>query len=46
MTGHNLNFKHRVAVVGAGLTLFRRRMLETPQELAGSPPSRPSTRPG
>jgi len=34
MTGRNLNFKHRVAVVGAGLTLFRRRMLETPQELA------------
>ncbi|MFP3193515.1 MAG: thiolase domain-containing protein, partial [Thermoproteus sp.] len=34
MTGRNLNFKHRVAVVGAGLTLFRSRMLETPQELA------------
>lgn len=34
MTGRNLNFKHRVAIVGAGMTLFRRRMLETPQELA------------
>ncbi|MEZ0248589.1 MAG: thiolase domain-containing protein [Thermoproteus sp.] len=34
MTSRNLNFKHRVAVVGAGLTLFRSRMLETPQELA------------
>lgn len=30
----NINFKHRVAVVGAGMTLFRRRLLETPQELA------------
>ena len=34
MTSRNINFKHRVAVVGAGLTLFRSRMLETPQELA------------
>ncbi len=34
MTSRNLNFKHRVAVVGAGLTLFRSRLLETPQELA------------
>lgn len=34
MTSRNLNFKHRVAVVGAGLTLFRRRLQETPQELA------------
>ncbi|BBD72073.1 acetyl-CoA acetyltransferase [Sulfodiicoccus acidiphilus] len=30
----NVNVKNRVAVVGAGLTLFRRRLLETPQELA------------
>ena len=30
----NINFKKRVAVVGAGLTLFRRRMKETPRELA------------
>lgn len=30
----NINFKRRVAVIGAGLTLFRRRMLETSQELA------------
>ncbi len=30
----NLNFKHRVAVVGAGMTLFRSKLLETPQELA------------
>lgn len=29
----NLYFR-RVAVIGAGLTLFRRRLLETPQELA------------
>ncbi len=29
-----LGFKYRVAVVGAGLTLFRRRLLETPPELA------------
>ncbi len=34
MTNRNLNFKHRVAAVGAGLTLFRSRLLETPQELA------------
>jgi len=26
--------KRRVAVVGAGITLFRRRMLETPKELS------------
>ncbi|MEM4138829.1 MAG: thiolase domain-containing protein, partial [Sulfolobaceae archaeon] len=30
----NIHFKRRVAAIGAGLTLFRRRMLETPQELA------------
>ncbi len=30
----NLYVKDRVAIVGAGLTLFRRRMLETPRELA------------
>lgn len=30
----NINFKHRAAVVGAGMTLFRSRLLETPQELA------------
>ncbi|MFN3804878.1 MAG: thiolase domain-containing protein [Pyrobaculum sp.] len=30
----NINFKHRVAVVSAGMTLFRSRLLETPQELA------------
>jgi len=30
----NLNIKNRVAIVGAGLTLFRRRMLDTPKELA------------
>lgn len=30
----NIYVKKRAAVVGAGLTLFRRRMLETPQELA------------
>jgi acetyl-CoA C-acetyltransferase len=30
----NIYVKSRVAVVGAGMTLFRRRMLETPQELA------------
>lgn len=29
----NINVKHRVAVIGAGLTLFRRRLLETPQEM-------------
>ena len=34
MTSRNINFKHRVAVVGAGLTLFRSKLLETPQELA------------
>ncbi|MEB3755960.1 MAG: thiolase domain-containing protein [Desulfurococcales archaeon] len=32
----NIHVKDRVAVVGAGLTLFRRRMLETPQELAAA----------
>lgn len=30
----NTELKQRVAVVGAGLTLFRRRMLDTPKELA------------
>jgi acetyl-CoA C-acetyltransferase len=30
----NIYVKKRVAIVGAGMTLFRRRMLETPQELA------------
>ncbi len=30
----NIHVKSRVAIVGAGLTLFRRRMLETPRELA------------
>ncbi len=30
----NVFVKDRVAIVGAGLTLFRRRMLETPRELA------------
>ncbi|BDR91458.1 thiolase domain-containing protein [Vulcanisaeta souniana] len=30
----NIHVKHRPAVIGAGLTLFRRRMLETPKELA------------
>jgi len=30
----NINVKNRVAVVGAGLTLFRRRLMETPQELS------------
>ncbi|MEM0457510.1 MAG: thiolase domain-containing protein [Sulfolobales archaeon] len=29
----NLYVKKRVAIIGAGLTLFRRRLLETPQEL-------------
>ncbi len=29
----NLRVKNRVAVIGAGLTLFRRRLLETPQEM-------------
>ena len=29
----NIHVKDRVAVIGAGLTLFRRRMLETPKEL-------------
>ncbi|MCE4614257.1 MAG: thiolase domain-containing protein [Desulfurococcales archaeon] len=32
----NIHIKDRVAVVGAGLTLFRRRMLETPQELSAA----------
>jgi acetyl-CoA C-acetyltransferase len=32
----NIHVKDKVAVVGAGLTLFRRRMLETPQELAAA----------
>lgn len=30
----NINIKNRVAVVGAGITLFRRRLKETPPELA------------
>ena len=30
----NINFKNRVAIIGAGMTLFRRRLKETPQELA------------
>jgi acetyl-CoA C-acetyltransferase len=30
----NINLKNRVAIVGAGLTLFRRRLKETPKELA------------
>ncbi len=30
----NIFVKDKVAIVGAGLTLFRRRMLETPRELA------------
>ncbi|MGC9009848.1 MAG: thiolase domain-containing protein [Sulfolobales archaeon] len=30
----NIYVKNRVAVIGAGLTLFRRRLLETPQEMA------------
>jgi acetyl-CoA C-acetyltransferase len=30
----NIYVKHRPAVIGAGLTLFRRRFLETPKELA------------
>lgn len=30
----NTELKQRVAVIGAGLTLFRRRMLDTPKELA------------
>lgn len=30
----NIHVKSKVAVVGAGITLFRRRMLETPRELA------------
>lgn len=30
----NLHVKDRVAIVGAGMTLFRRRFLETPRELA------------
>ncbi|MEM1610447.1 MAG: thiolase domain-containing protein [Sulfolobales archaeon] len=30
----NIYVKKRVAIVGAGMTLFRRRMLETPQELS------------
>ena len=30
----NIHVKDKVAIVGAGLTLFRRRMLETPRELA------------
>jgi acetyl-CoA C-acetyltransferase len=29
----NIYIKNRVAVIGAGLTLFRRRLLETPQEM-------------
>jgi len=34
MARMNINFKNRVAVIGAGLTLFRRRMYETSRELA------------
>ncbi|NAZ14031.1 MAG: thiolase domain-containing protein [Desulfurococcales archaeon] len=30
----NIHVKNRVAIIGAGLTLFRRRLLETPQEMA------------
>ncbi len=30
----NIHFKNRVACIGAGLTLFRRRLFETPRELA------------
>jgi len=30
----NINIKNKVAIVGAGMTLFRRRLKETPQELA------------
>jgi acetyl-CoA C-acetyltransferase len=30
----NINFKNRVACIGAGLTLFRRRLFETSKELA------------
>ena len=30
----NINIKNRVAVVGAGITLYRRRLKETPRELA------------
>ncbi|MCE4625922.1 MAG: thiolase domain-containing protein [Desulfurococcales archaeon] len=30
----NIHVKDKVAIVGAGLTLFRRRLLETPRELA------------
>ncbi len=30
----NIYVKHRPAIIGAGLTLFRRRLLETPKELA------------
>ena len=29
----NINFKNRVACIGAGMTLFRRRLKETPDEL-------------
>lgn len=29
----NINFKNKVAIIGAGITLFRRRLKETPQEL-------------
>ncbi|MEN2999755.1 MAG: thiolase domain-containing protein [Acidilobaceae archaeon] len=36
----NLHVKDRVAIVGAGLTLFARRLLETPQELAWEAASR------
>ncbi len=34
MVRPNIHVKDKVAIVGAGLTLFRRRMLETPRELA------------
>ncbi len=30
----NIHVKDKVAIVGAGITLFRRRLLETPRELA------------
>ena len=30
----NIHVKDRVAIVGAGMTLFRRRLMETPRELA------------
>jgi acetyl-CoA C-acetyltransferase len=29
----NINIKNRVAIIGAGMTLFRRKLKETPQEI-------------